>query len=191
MTTSARVGVRVLWVGLALALVAGCGTTGVGGQADPTSTTQSGSDGTGGMPSLDPCKLLTAQELEAAGVPADSSPLNGGGEVGCQYAKDFSIGLSKSAESIDSYNGAASVLGIDGPSPSDADQQSVNQANQRGNQQRGQYNSRAKQLERQAGGVRGLPGERRQRERHRGRPAAGVAGPPPGAVGADELAPPG
>lgn len=71
------------------------------------------------MPSLDPCKLLTAQEL----VTADSSPLNGGGEVGCQYAKDFSIGLSKSAESIDSYNGAASVLGIDGPSPSDADQQ--------------------------------------------------------------------
>ena len=49
-------------------------------------------------------------------------------------------------------DGAASVLGIDGPSQSDTDQQSVNQANQRGNQQRGQYNSRAKQLEQQAGG---------------------------------------
>jgi hypothetical protein len=109
-TTSARVGLRISGIGLALALVAGCGATGVGGQADPTSTPQASSGGSGVMPSLDPCKLLTAQELQAAGVSSDPSPLNGGGEVGCQYAKDYSIGLSKSSESIDSYKSRAATF---------------------------------------------------------------------------------
>jgi PPE family len=46
----------------------------------------------------------------------------------------------------------ASVLGVDGPSQSDANQRQYDQANQRGNQQRGQYRTQAKQLEQQAGG---------------------------------------
>lgn len=46
----------------------------------------------------------------------------------------------------------AYVLGVDGPSQGDANQQKVDQANQRGSQQRGQYKDRARQLEQQAGG---------------------------------------
>ncbi|EWM15870.1 PPE domain-containing protein [Kutzneria sp. 744] len=46
----------------------------------------------------------------------------------------------------------ASVLGIDGPSQSESDQQKRDQANQRGSQQRNEYNRRASQLEQQAGG---------------------------------------
>jgi len=46
----------------------------------------------------------------------------------------------------------ASVLGIDGPSQNDDDQRRRDQANQRANQQRGEYDRHAKQLEQQAGG---------------------------------------
>lgn len=62
--------------------------------------------------------------------------------------------MSWLGDAVDSVADAgASMLGIDGPSQNNANQQQYDQANRRGNQQRGQYNNQARQLESQAGGA--------------------------------------
>ena len=97
---------RLGLLALALVTLAACNGTSVGGQAGPTTTT-SGAQGSGSdvLKALDPCTLLTSQELQQFGVdPSTRKPANGSGETGCGFIK-YPIGiiLAKSNDSIQSF----------------------------------------------------------------------------------------
>lgn len=87
-------------------VLAGC-TPKVTGDPSPTGSSTSSGD-SGAWASVDPCKLLTAQELQENGVKTQSKPLNENGETGCDFvnATDVvgrAINLTKSPASADSY----------------------------------------------------------------------------------------
>jgi hypothetical protein len=93
-------------VAVVLAL-AGCAPSKVNGDPSPSGSATSSAD-SGAWAGVDPCKLLTDQELQQNGVKTDSTPLNENGETGCDFlnATDVvgrAINLTKSPQSADSY----------------------------------------------------------------------------------------
>jgi hypothetical protein len=97
---------RLGLLALAIVTLAACNGTQVGGEAGPT-TTASGSQGSGSdvLKALDPCTLLTSQELQQFGVdPSTRKPANGSGETGCGFIKyPIGIVLGKANDTVQGF----------------------------------------------------------------------------------------
>ncbi|HEY0494098.1 MAG TPA: DUF3558 family protein [Kutzneria sp.] len=92
---------------LTAAVLSGC--NGQPGQAEPTGTTaSSGGSSSAVLDKLDPCALLTVDQLQQYSVATQGQPLNTSDETGCIYlgspdSASRGINLSKSKDSVDSY----------------------------------------------------------------------------------------
>ena len=107
MTVSFRALPRLGLLALTLVTLAGCTGKSVDGNAGPTSSSSSTSTqgSSGALTALDPCTLLTSDQLQQFGVdPGSKSAANGSGETGCSFIK-YPIGiiLAKSNESVQGY----------------------------------------------------------------------------------------
>lgn len=94
-------------LGVATAAVAACSGTAIGGQGGPTtSASSSSSSGDAALSALDPCTLLTSQELQQYNVATKGDKNTTSDEVGCDYVGNYpapSLSISKSKDSVQSY----------------------------------------------------------------------------------------
>jgi hypothetical protein len=106
-TVSIRAVAGIVASAAAVLVLAGCTPTKVTGDPSPSGTPSSTGD-SAAFAKLDPCKLLTPDELQQNGVVTQSTPLNEAGETGCDFANATdvagrAISLVKSPASMDSF----------------------------------------------------------------------------------------
>jgi hypothetical protein len=97
-------GVRpVLLGGMLVLSLAACGGL-VGGQSSPTGASSAASSAGGSVSAVDPCKLLSPQELQQLEVPPNGDEANRSGETGCQWTgQKLFVSLTKANNSLDYF----------------------------------------------------------------------------------------
>lgn len=83
----------------------GCGSPSVPGQASPTGvSTSTSTSASAVIDSVQPCTLLTPQELQQFGQPSPGTPHDAAGETGCEFGgQPFGMTLSKANDGLDYF----------------------------------------------------------------------------------------
>jgi hypothetical protein len=94
---------------LAVVTLSACNGQQTPGQAEPTGASSSPNAGSGAaLDKLDPCTLLTTDQLKQYNVETQGTPNNSSDETGCAFigypdSASRSINLGKSKDSVDSF----------------------------------------------------------------------------------------